>query len=210
MNPPNPPSPLNPPNLPSPLSPSHPTNPHFKDSPKNINHYNLNKNEVDEINNVTNSRENNQNENQVYFYWNDAVGTQLANELNSNYEKIVHWKRNLSMLPSGTAGKNYIEEVIRLMKLWVNDTPLKKIAWKAVHVMPALLLQKPSKSSKSKDHHADLERRLKLWEEGKIEELLYEGQTTQERMKSPDSSMTIAKISMKFRVLMSKGNVNGA
>ena len=210
MNPPNPPSPLNPPNLPIPLSPSHPTNPHFKDSPKNINHYNLNKNEVDEINNVTNSRENNQNENQVYFYWNDAVGTQFANELNSNYEKIVHWKRNLSMLPSGTAGKNYIEEVIRLMKLWVNDTPLKKIAWKAVHVMPALLLQKPSKSSKSKDHHADLERRLKLWEEGKIEELLYEGQTIQERMKSPDSSMTIAKISMKFRVLMSKGNVNGA
>ena len=75
--------------------------------------------------------------------------------------------------------------------------------------MPVLLLQKPSKSSKSKDHHA-LERRLNLWEEGKIEELLYEGQTIQERMKSPDSSMTIAKISMKFRVLMSKGNVNGA
>ena len=94
------------------------------------------------------------------------------------------------------------------MKLWINDTPLRKIALKAVHVMPALLLQKPSKSSKSKDHHADLERRLKLWEEGKIEELLYEGQTIQERLKSPDSSMTVAKISMKFRMLMSKGNVN--
>ena len=48
------------------------------------------------------------------------------------------------------------------MKLWINDTPLRKIALKAVHVMPALLLQKPSKSSKSKDHHAALERRLML------------------------------------------------
>ena len=48
-------------------------------------------------------------------------------------------------------------------------------------LMPAFLLQKPSKSLKSKDHHAALERRRKLWEEGKIEELLYEGQTIQEK-----------------------------
>ena len=61
------------------------------------------------------------------------------------------------MLPSGAAGKNYIEKVTRLMKLWINDTPLRKIALKAVHVIPALLLQKPSKTSKSKDHYAVLE-----------------------------------------------------
>ena len=113
------------------------------------------------------------------------------------------------MLPSGAAGKNYIEEVTRLMKLWINDTPLRKIALKAADIMPALLLQKPHKSSKSKDHHAAVKRRLKLWEERKIEELLYEGQTIQERLKSSDSSMTIAKISMKFRIFMSKGNMNG-
>ena len=81
---------------------------------------------------------------------------------------------------------------------------------KTVHVMPALLLQKPPQSSKSKDHHAALERRLKLWEEGKIEELLYEGQTIQGSLKSPDSNMEITKIPMKFRILMGKGNVNGA
>ena len=102
-----------------------------------------------------------------------------------------------------------LEEVIRLMKLWINDTPLRKIALKAVHVMPALPLQKRSKSLKSKDHAA-LERKLKLWEEGKIEELLYEGQTIQEKLKSSDSSMTITKISMKIRILISKDNMNGA
>ena len=75
--------------------------------------------------------------------------------------------------------------------------------------MPALLLQKRSKSLKSKDHAA-LERRLKLWEEGKIEELLYEVQTIQEKLKSSDSSMTITKISMKIRILISKDNMNGA
>ena len=74
------------------------------------------------------------------------------------------------MLPSGAVGKNNIKEVTRLMKLWINDTPLREIALKAVYVMPALLFQNPSKSSKSKDHHTPFERRLKLWEEGKIEE----------------------------------------
>ena len=39
------------------------------------------------------------------------------------------------MLPSGAAGKNYIEEVTRLMKLCINDTPLRKIALKAAHIM---------------------------------------------------------------------------
>ena len=60
------------------------------------------------------------------------------------------------MLPSGAAGKNYIEEVTRFVKLWINDTPLREISLKDVHVMPALMLQKPSKSSKSRDHHVDL------------------------------------------------------
>ena len=76
--------------------------------------------------------------------------------------------------------------------------------------MPAFLLQKPSKSLKSKDHHAALERRRKLWEEGKIEELLYKGQTIQEKLKSSYSSITITKSSMKIRILISKGNMNGA
>ena len=31
------------------------------------------------------------------------------------------------MLPSGAAGKSYIKEVTRLMKLWINDTLLRKI-----------------------------------------------------------------------------------
>ena len=64
-------------------------------------------NEVDEINSATNSRHNNQNENQEYFNWNDVAGTQFANELNNTFEKIAHWKRNLFKLPSGAAGKNF-------------------------------------------------------------------------------------------------------
>ena len=52
--------------------------------------------------------------------------------------------------------------------LWTADSPLENIALKTIHVMSALLLQKPSKNSKAKDHVVALERRLKLSENGNI------------------------------------------
>ena len=51
----------------------------------------------------------------------------------------------------GSSGKKYISDTTRLFNLWVN-TPYQSVALKGIHVMPALLLQKPSKSSKSKEH----------------------------------------------------------
>ena len=59
--------------------------------------------------------------------------------------------------------------------------------------MPALLLQKPSKSSKSKDHLVLLDRCLKLWEGGDIRNSLHEGETIQERMKISGKRMNIEK-----------------
>ena len=65
------------------------------------------------------------------------------------------------MMPSGAAGKKCMEEITRLLKLWIQDLPLKTIALKAIHVTPALLLQNSGKNLKSKDHLTSLERRLK-------------------------------------------------
>ena len=49
------------------------------------------------------------------------------------------------ILPTGASGKKYIDETMRLLNLWVNNTPYVSIAIKAVHVMmPALLPQKLS------------------------------------------------------------------
>ena len=80
----------------------------------------------------------------------------------------------------------------------------------AVHVMPAILLQKPSKTSKAKDHLKALERRLILWEEGTITELVNESKTIQDRLSSTNNQMNIEKLSSKFEQLMQKSNVNGA
>ena len=67
------------------------------------------------------------------------------------------------MVPTGGAGKKFINEIARLLNLWTNDTRLKKNILKEIYIIPALLLQKPSKKSKARKHLNALERQMKLW-----------------------------------------------
>ena len=96
------------------------------------------------------------------------------------------------------------------MSEWLHDSPLKDIAFKAIMVMPSLLLQKPSQKSKSKDHLRALERRLELWESGEVMELLKESDTIQKNMKATNKTTSINEISKKFTREMRKGNVHNA
>ena len=69
----------------------------------------------------------------------------------------MFWRKTFFMLPKGSSGKDYIKEISRLINEWLIGSPINEFAMYALHV-PALLLQKPSKSSKSKDHVAVLNR----------------------------------------------------
>ena len=75
--------------------------------------------------------------------------------------------------------------------------------------LPSLLLQKPSKNSKAKEHTSKLEERMKLWNDAKINKLLKEGQNIQKKLLSSKSrsSEDNARI---FSGLMFKGKINAA
>jgi len=75
--------------------------------------------------------------------------------------------------------------------------------------MPQLLLQKPSKSSKSKDLRA-LESRLELWEAGEFVQLFDEASTIQSSFKDSFRPKTVNEFSKRFLKEMQRGNVNGA
>ena len=79
------------------------------------------------------------------------------------YEKIVIKRKILFMLPKESSGKDYIKEIPRLINEWLIESPIRKCAMYILHVIPALLLHKPSKPSKSKDHVAALKRRVEKW-----------------------------------------------
>ena len=76
--------------------------------------------------------------------------------------------------------------------------------------MPNLLLQKPSKASKLKDHLKALKRRIDLWSNGNVDELLLEDDTIQSRLYYIKTPKSISELSEKFPLLMEKGNANAA
>ncbi len=102
------------------------------------------------------------------FSWGTTNGIELTNQMDQAYEQIILWKRNLFLVPSGKAGKDFVAEVARLYNAYADASPLECIALKSVSVMQALLLQKPYAKSKSKDHMLHLSRRLSLWKNGCI------------------------------------------
>ena len=132
------------------------------------------------------------------YYWGSCDGESVESNICQVYEEIVFWKKNLFMLPTGSIGKRYVREISRLMNAWQEDSPLKNIAFKAIHIMPNMLLQKPSKKFKAKDHTEALKRRLELWEQGNIEELFMEAKAIQKQLKSGNAKADIMSTSKRF------------
>ena len=92
--------------------------------------------------------------------------------------------------------------------MFVSSSSMEVSALQIVMIMPALLLQKPSKHSKAKDHTEALKRRLQLWEQGKLDELLREGKAIQSHLqKSAHKSGHTEKV---FVRLMLQGKVGAA
>ena len=112
-----------------------------------------------------------------------------AYEKNRLLEKVF-------LLPTVKAGKSFIDKTNRLLNEWAQDSPLKSIAFTTIMVMPSLLLQKPSKTSKAKDHSEALVRRLRLWRQGDISELVREGETIQNQLPDSLQPKQIGKISV--------------
>ena len=146
----------------------------------------------------------------AHIMWGKYDIEEFSKNLDIVYDKIVFMRRNLFKLPSGAAGKGYIRETTRLVSAWNSDSHIKEIAWKCIMTMPALLLQKPSASSKAKEHKEVLVRRLDLWKNGDLVALLRECETIQKRMKMSTPSRSIEAISKKFSNLMKAGKVRAA
>ena len=123
----------------------------------------------------------------------DLSGEDIRKMCNVVYDEIVKWRKNLFLLPSGATGKQFIVEMCKYLNMFqVSSSSMEVSALQIVMIMPALLLQKPSKHSKAKDHTEALKRRLQLWEQGKLDELLREGKAIYSHVsKSQHTSLVI-------------------
>ena len=112
------------------------------------------------------------------FLWNGTIeGSDFVDRVTAAYDEVVHWRRNLFVVPFGKVGKEFVQELARLFRSYGEKSALECIALKAAMLCCTLLLQKPHPTASSKDFINCLQRRLSLWKEGKIEDLLLEGCT---------------------------------
>ena len=81
---------------------------------------------------------------------------------------------------------------------------------KAAIVLPILLLQKPSRKSKAKEHSTCLERRLSTWQDGDLNDLLLEGRTIQRRIPALHPADGCARLARSFANLMFQGKTKSA
>ena len=103
-----------------------------------------------------------------------------------------------------------MSELARLFKAFAESSALESVALRAVTIMPILLLQKPAKKSKAKDHTKYLQRRLNTWREGDLNKLLREGRTIQQHIPRNTPPMTEDKLSRLFANHMFQGKTKAA
>ena len=99
---------------------------------------------------------------------------------------------------------------MNLLGAFGSASALESMALKATIVLPILLLQKPSRISKTKDHVKCLERRLQHWLNGDLEELTREGRTIQQRLPKGGHARASPNLAQTFSNLMFKGKCKAA
>ncbi len=140
--------------------------------------------------------------------WGKLRGLEIVDQVNAAYETVVKWKKNLFQVPTGKVGKLFVEELTKAITNFTSSSALEEVALTMVMVLPALLLQKPSRRSKTKDHIAYLDKRLKWWQDGELDLLVREGVAIQDKLlKSKMSADHCEKV---FVRLMLQGKISAA
>ena len=145
-----------------------------------------------------------------HFHWGPVDSSAFCQSLDSAYQEAVHWKKNNFEVPRGSVGKQFVSELARLFRVVGEGSALESIALKAVFVACGLLLQKPSRTSKPKEHSTLLERHLQLWHEGKIGDLVSEGRAIQSRLPPHSTKISDSQLVRSFANLMFEGKTSAA
>ena len=122
------------------------------------------------------------------------------------YNEITTWRKNTFLVPYGKIGRDFIDQLSKHINDWNNGAAMQHLALKAAIVLLAVGLQKPYQKSKAKEHQECLEKRLKLWRNGKIDCLLREGRMIQRRIQKsrrndpPNKAKIFAKLVMEGQI----------
>ena len=92
--------------------------------------------------------------------WNKKI-TYTKKKLDLAYDPVAHWKKALSLLPTGAVGKSFIDEMTRFVNCWTYKSEQEQIALKVLLILTALLLQKTTLNSKERKKEKEKEKNRK-------------------------------------------------
>ena len=144
------------------------------------------------------------------FTWGTCGGLEMYNAITKIYDEIIHWRQNLFLVPSGNAGSSFVQELARLLQAFADGSSMESVCMKAITILQVLVLQKPSRTSKSRDHTKHLKRRMDIWKAGNLEEILLEGRCIQEHLPKPSKRRDKSKLAKLFQNIVSRGKINKA
>ena len=144
------------------------------------------------------------------FTWGQQGADSFRHSLDACYAEVVHWRKNSFKVPAGNAGKYFVQELSRLFKAFAEKSSLETVAFKAISALSILVLQKLFRTSKAKDHASCVTRRLVLWKDGNLNDLVLEGRAIQSRLPKDPPSMACQQLSCSFSNLMFAGNTKAA
>ena len=85
------------------------------------------------------------------FQWGSMEGASFCSVIESCYNEIMHWRKNIFKVPYDNVGDAFVKELTRLFHSYAASSCLESIALYAAMVMPTLLLQKPPGKVAAKD-----------------------------------------------------------
>ena len=132
----------------------------------------------------------------------------FSEDIGRCYEEIVHWRRNIFEVPSGAIGRRFVKLLTSWLEHFNAATKFQPIAMKTFLILPALLLQKPSKQSKPAEHKRLLEERMDLFEEGEVMRVFKSARMIQWKLVT--SKRKPVDETRKFSQLMFEGKVRQA
>ena len=112
-------------------------------------------------------------------------------------------------VPRGKPGNDFIIELTRLLKLFNTKSAWEHVSVNNAIIFVPLMLQKPSAKSKPRDNARYLSKRLSLWNEGKLDEIMSEAAEIQKRLSASKPRTKQEKI-RGFTRLMMAGKVKQA
>ena len=144
------------------------------------------------------------------FKWGPRDGADFINDVDRAFELTTKWRKNVFKLPSGHSGKDFTKAITRLYEGYGSRSPLECVAFKAAAIMSPLLLQQPAGKPTYRDNVNHLTRRLKLWDEGNIDDLIAEGETIQAQLLKSRKVIDDSTLAKRFATMVCNGNFKGA